>query len=171
MSRISTEQYESAAALRTGLRQFLARTEQVTRKCGLTPERYELLLLIKTAGKGEATVGRLGELLCIGQSAVTQLARRVEDAGLIERTISPRDARIHPLRLTDAGERRLDETVGALTKERAALASNLLPVLRVLEQATARSGAVPIATPAATGVAIAPGANAEVVAGGRALRC
>ena len=137
MSRISTEQYESAAALRTGLRRFLARTEQVTRKCGLTPERYELLLLIQTAGEGEATVGRLGELLCVGQSAATQLARRVEDAGLIERTMSPRDARIHPLRLTEEGERRLDETVSALTKERTALASNLLPVLRVLEQATA----------------------------------
>jgi DNA-binding MarR family transcriptional regulator len=124
-------------ALRTGLRRFLARTEQVTRKHGLTPERYELLLLIKTARDGEATVGRLGKLLCIGQSATTQLARRVENAGLIERTISPRDARVHPLRLTEEGERRLAETLGELTKERAALASSLLPVLRVLEQAQA----------------------------------
>lgn len=116
-----------------GLRRFLARTEQVTRKCGLTPERYELLLLIKTAREGEATVGRLGEQLCIGQSAATQLARRVEDAGLIVRTISPQDARKHPLRLTEEGERRLAETLSALTKERAALASSLLPVLPVLE--------------------------------------
>jgi DNA-binding MarR family transcriptional regulator len=129
VKKIPRNQYESAAALRTALRRFLARTEQVTRRHGLTQERYEMLLLIKTARDGEATVGRLGELLCIGQSAATQLARRVEDAGLIERTISAHDARVHPLRLTEEGERRLAKTLLALDKERAALSLDLLPVL------------------------------------------
>ena len=124
------EEYESAAALRVGLRRFLARTEQIIRDHDLTPERYELLLLIKTAPEGEATVGKLGERLSIGQSAATQLARRAEDVGLIERTMSPRDARVHPLRLTEEGERRLAATLVALREERTLLGSHLQPVFQ-----------------------------------------
>ena len=135
MKRPSQDQYESAAALRTGLRRFLSRTERVTRSYGLTPERYELLLLIKTSTDGEPTVGKLGERMCIGQSAATQLARRVEDLGLIERTVSPRDARVHPLRLTEEGERRLAGALSALSREQTVLASSLVPVLNVLQPA------------------------------------
>jgi DNA-binding MarR family transcriptional regulator len=101
----------------------------------LTPERYELLLLIKTSPDGEATVGTLRQRLWIGQSATTQLVRRAEDLGLIERTISQRDARVHPLRLSDEGERRLAGALLALSKERTALASALVPVLAVLQPA------------------------------------
>jgi len=93
----------------------------VTRAHGLTTERYELLLLIKVAREEEATVGRLAARLHIGQSAATQLARRVENAGLIERTVSTRDARVHPLRLTVDGERRLAAAVAELAGEREAL--------------------------------------------------
>jgi DNA-binding MarR family transcriptional regulator len=79
-------------------RPALGRRSPCPRTHELTPERYELLLLIRVAAEGEATVGKLAQQLHIGQSAVTQLARRVEDAGLIERTVSPTDARVHPRR-------------------------------------------------------------------------
>jgi DNA-binding MarR family transcriptional regulator len=142
VKRLSQDQYESAAALRIGLRRFLSHTEQVTSAYGLTPERYELLLLIKTSPDGEATVGRLGERLSIGQSAATQLARRVEDLGLIERTVSPRDARVRPLRLTPEGERRLAGALAGLEEERTTLAAvfaELTPALRRgAEQATTK---------------------------------
>jgi DNA-binding MarR family transcriptional regulator len=122
MPRTPHKRFAEAATFRVALRRFLARTDQVTRAHGLTAERYELLLLIKTAGDGNATVGRLAPRLHIGQSAATQLARRVENAGLIERTISSRDARVHPLRLTAEGERRLAAVVRALAGERSTLA-------------------------------------------------
>jgi DNA-binding MarR family transcriptional regulator len=125
--------YESAAELRVNLRRFLSRTDQITRAHGLTPERYELLLLIKVSPDGEATVGKLGKRMCIGQSAATQLARRVEDLGLIERTMSTADARVHPLRLTAEGERRLADTLSALHEDRATLAADLGPLLASLE--------------------------------------
>jgi DNA-binding MarR family transcriptional regulator len=121
MPEPANEAYDEAARLRVALRQFLARSELLTRKHGLTPERYELLLLIKAAPEGEATVGKLGQRLSIGQSAATQLARRAEDLGLIERTVSPRDARVRPLRLSAEGERRLAGAVAALGSERARL--------------------------------------------------
>jgi DNA-binding MarR family transcriptional regulator len=136
VKRLSPNEYESAAALRIGLRRFLSHTEQVTSAYGLTPERYELLLLVKTSPDGEATVGRLGKLLSIGQSAATQLARRVEDLGLIERTVSPHDARVHPLRLTPEGERRLAGALAGLEEERRTLAevlAELMPALRPVD--------------------------------------
>ncbi len=129
MRRSAQDRYESAAELRIGLRRFLSRTEQVTRTHGLTPERYELLLLIKTAPDGEATVGRLGRRLSVGQSAATQLARRTEDLGLIERTVSSRDARVRLLRLTAEGERRLAGAVADLDRERTGLAGALAGLL------------------------------------------
>jgi DNA-binding MarR family transcriptional regulator len=116
------DHYAAEATLRVALREFAARTERIARAHQLTSERYELLLLIGVAAEGEATVGKLARQLHIGQSAATQLTRRVEDAGLIERTVSPSDARVHPLRLTAEGERRLAAAAAALAKERSALA-------------------------------------------------
>ena len=116
-----SDDYESAAALRRGLRTFLGRTAQITRKHGLTPERYELLLLVKVSLEGHATISRLAEQLSIGQSAATQLVRRAEDLGLLTRALSSRDARIRLLQLTDEGERRLAGAVTELGHEREAL--------------------------------------------------
>ena len=94
----------------------------MTRAHGLTAERYELLLLIKTARDGDATVGRLAQQLQIGQSAATQLARRVEDEGSIERTVCAQTPASIRSRLTAEGERRLAAVVGDLAGERSALA-------------------------------------------------
>lgn len=116
------DHYAAEARLRIALREFAARTERIARAHKLTSERYELLLLIGVAAEGEATVGNLARRLHIGQSAATQLARRVEDAGLIERTVSPSDARVHPLRLTAEGERRLAAAAADLANERGSLA-------------------------------------------------
>jgi DNA-binding MarR family transcriptional regulator len=104
------------------LRQFNASSERITRAHGLTPERYELLLLVET---GSVTVGRIAELLQIRQSAATQLAQRAEQDGLVERTVAERDGRVHPLRLTRKGKRCLGGCLAELEHERAALLSIL----------------------------------------------
>jgi DNA-binding MarR family transcriptional regulator len=115
--RPTTDDYEAAARLRLALRRFLSRSEQVTRATGLTPQRYQLLLLIKTAGR-DATVGELARLLQLSQSNVTQQVRRAEDLGLLRRTLSTTDARVRHLMLTDEGNRRLARAVANLKEER-----------------------------------------------------
>jgi DNA-binding MarR family transcriptional regulator len=127
---LSLDHHAAEAAVRVALREFAARTDRIARTHELTAERYELLLLIRVAAEGEATVGKLAQQLHIGQSAATQLARRVEDAGLIERTVSPTDARVHPLRLTAEGERRLAAAAADLAKERTALVDSVMTDLR-----------------------------------------
>ncbi len=114
-------QYAAAAAIRRALRQFSRETERVTRKHGLTADQFQLLLLLRVSPPRERTVGHLCEALARRQSAVTQLARRAEDIGLIERRLSKEDARVRYLDLTPEGERRLANVVSELGPERTRL--------------------------------------------------
>jgi DNA-binding MarR family transcriptional regulator len=124
---LPTDEYIRAAELRSALRGFLRRTEKVSRAHGLTPERYELLLAIKVENQRDrpATVTRLCSALQLSQSAVTQLVRRTENLGLIQRQLSSSDARIRHLSLTVEGETRLASAVAELGPERDHLAAVL----------------------------------------------
>ena len=115
----------AVADFRAALRQFLRTSERVARSFGLTPQRYLLLLMIKGSPNGteQSTVTELSERLQLAQSTVTELVRRAEEVGLIERKQSLRDARVAHLRLTEEGERRLMQSFTALTKEREQLAA------------------------------------------------
>jgi DNA-binding MarR family transcriptional regulator len=112
-----------AAAFRSELRRFLLRTDAVATGAGLTSQRYDLLLMIRSADRGEGVrVTELCELLQMQQTAVTELVKRAEEAGLVERRSSSVDRRVRLLRLTPDGERRLLDAFGGLRNDRAALA-------------------------------------------------
>jgi DNA-binding MarR family transcriptional regulator len=119
----SLEDVIAVAEFRSVLRHFLRQSEKVARKSGLTPQRYTLLLMIKGApgGDEQSTVTELSERMQQAQSTTTELVRRAEDAGLIEREQSQRDARVAHLRLTPEGERRLLLSFTALETERTQL--------------------------------------------------
>lgn len=117
----------AAADMRAAVRQFLRRSELIAAQCGLTPQRYHLLLMIKGArdGSGRANIGELTGRLQIAQSTTTELAARSVDIGLIEREASELDGRVVYLRLTTEGERRLACAFTALETERRLLAEAL----------------------------------------------
>jgi len=123
MTGVSTHEFIALAGLRSALRVFMRQTEQMARRSGLTPQRHLLLLMIKGApdGSEQSTVTELSERLQLAQSTVTELVRRAEDAGLIEREQSASDGRVAYLRLTREGERRLERVDEKLTIERARL--------------------------------------------------
>ena len=110
----------AVAEFRAALRQFLRRSERVARQSGLTPQRHLLLMMIKGApdGSEQSTVTELSERLQLAQSTVTELVRRAEEAGLIRRRQSDRDARVAHLSLTPEGERRLQLSFTGLAVER-----------------------------------------------------
>ena len=95
-------------------------SEQNARSSGLTPQRYLLLLMIKGAPDGgeQSTVTELADRLQLAQSTVTELVRRAEEAGLVERAQSAADARVAHLRVTDEGERRLADAFTSNEQER-----------------------------------------------------
>jgi DNA-binding MarR family transcriptional regulator len=127
-SSVSELELARAAAFRTALRRFLRRTESVAAEAGLTSPRYDLLLMIRSAGPGGMRVSELCELLQMQQTAVTELVKRTEGAGLIERRPSSEDGRVWLLRLTGKGERRLLHAFDALRQDRAALGTALREV-------------------------------------------
>src|SRR5256714_869528 len=111
------------ADFRAALRAFLRKSERNARQSGLTPQRYLLLLMIKGAPNGseQSTVTELAERLQLAQSTVTELVRRAEEVGLVERKTSSLDGRVAHLRLTEEGERRLAKSFTSLAGEREAL--------------------------------------------------
>ena len=115
----------AVADFRAAIRHFLRQSERIARQCGLTPQRYSLLLMIKGSPKGneQSTVTELSERLQLAQSTVTELVRRAEEAGLIEREQSRQDARVAHLRLTEEGNRRLMLSFTKLANERDQLAA------------------------------------------------
>jgi DNA-binding MarR family transcriptional regulator len=118
---LACEDYRAAARLRLALRAFSAPSVRIVRRHGLTPSRYELLLLVAVGETGQVTVGSVARSLSIGQSAATQLVRRAENEGLLARELSREDARVHPLRLTAQGRSRLDAALAELGPERSRL--------------------------------------------------
>src|SRR5437764_15413364 len=120
MTAVTTSDAIAVADFRAALRRFLRRTERIARQSGLTPQRYLLLLMVKGApdGSEQSTVTELSERLQLAQSTVTELVSRAEETGLVTREQSQTDARVAHLRLTDEGERRLEQSFTALAAER-----------------------------------------------------
>jgi DNA-binding MarR family transcriptional regulator len=114
----SPEEVADVAEFRAALRAFLRKSERIARASGLTPQRYLLLLMIK-GGRGErSTVTELSDRLQLAQSTVTELVRRAEEVGLVEREPSRDDGRVAHLRLTAEGEQRLARAFVDLGAER-----------------------------------------------------
>lgn len=132
--RVSDRTYERelrlAALFRTELRRFLRRTKAVTAEAGLTPERYDLLLTIRALG-GEGAEVRLTDLcetLQLRQTAVSELVKRADEAGLLEKRPAAADGRAVSLRLTAVGEERLRQAFEALRADRATLRAGFAEV-------------------------------------------
>lgn len=119
----TTDEYREAADLRSALRQFLRRSEEIARRHGLTPRQYLLLLMIKGSpgGRERSTITELVERLALTQSTVTELVQRAEDAALIIREPSPEDGRVVMLSLTPHGDRAMAAAFEDLGPEREAL--------------------------------------------------
>lgn len=119
---------QRAAAFRSALRRFLARTDEVASSAGLTSQRYDLLLAIKSGPGETSTMTELSGRLSLRQTAVTELVKRAEEAGLIERSTSTADGRVAVLALTPEGERRLMRAFVGLRDERRQVAEAMSAV-------------------------------------------
>jgi DNA-binding MarR family transcriptional regulator len=120
---MSNAEYQAAADLRSALRRFLRRSEEIARRHELTPRQYLLLLMIKAREDSaeQATITDLVERLALTQSTITELVQRAEEAGLVARRPSPNDGRVTHLSLTPVGAQRLQAAFTELGPEREGL--------------------------------------------------
>jgi DNA-binding MarR family transcriptional regulator len=81
---------------------------ELTAKHGLTSSDFEVLQQLCAAGSESPQVrmSELGERVHLTQSAFSRLISRLENAGLVERTICDDDRRSAWTRITDTGVRR-----------------------------------------------------------------
>ena len=112
--------YVEAAELRSALRRFLRRSEEIARRHELTPRQYLLLLMIRSSDErgGHTTITDLVERLALTQSTVTELVQRAEEAKLVTRAPSPVDGRVVHLSLSPTGRERLERAFRELGPER-----------------------------------------------------
>jgi DNA-binding MarR family transcriptional regulator len=106
---MSKADLETLAQFRYQLRRYLRFSEELTRRKGITPLQYLLLLQIKGfPGREWATVGELAERLQAKHHGVVSLISRCEAAGLVRRSISRSDRRRVEVQLTRKGDECLE---------------------------------------------------------------
>jgi DNA-binding MarR family transcriptional regulator len=106
---MTRRQYRALADFRYELRRFLRYSEQVTRRHGVTPLQYQLLLQVKGYPEREhATVGELAERLQAKHHGAVALVSRCEEAGFVTRRVNEEDRRAVFVALTSKGERVLE---------------------------------------------------------------
>lgn len=130
---MSQADYESLAAFRYALRQFLRFSEEAALQAGLTPRHHQALLAIKGYPGGEAvTVGALAERLQLRHHSTVELVDRLVAAKLLVRQQGPHDRRQVCLALTSRGSAVLEKLSTAHKEELRRLAPQFQTILEQL---------------------------------------
>jgi DNA-binding MarR family transcriptional regulator len=101
--------FAQLAALRAGIRRYLAWAEQRARDHGMTPAQVQLALAIRAhEDPAGPTLTELADTLLLRHHSVVGLVDRAEQNGLVQRERDPEhQARVHVV-LTTAGAERLE---------------------------------------------------------------
>lgn len=99
--------YAALADWRYLLRQFLRFSEEEARRAGLTPQQHQALLALKGFAEGPMSLSVLAERLQVRHHSAVGLVDRLEAHGLVSRESGSGDRRQVFVRITPAGEGRL----------------------------------------------------------------
>jgi len=121
---------------------LLARIEDALKPYGLTFALFEALRLLAFTRTGALPMGKMGERLMVHPAAVTNAIGKLEQRGLVKRSMSPEDRRVVIATITDHGRSLVDEATTALnkaafglppdmTEEQAAALTAILHAIRV----------------------------------------
>ena len=91
---VSKAEYETLAAIRYALRQFVRFSEEAAQAVGLAPQQYQALLAIKGfPGRERILIGELAERLQIRHHSAVGLVDRLVAQGLVRREQALTDRR------------------------------------------------------------------------------
>src|SRR5579862_3295158 len=84
--RATTPDYRAMAELRYQIRRFLRFSEEASRKEGLEPHQYQLMLAVKGLPEGvRPRISELAERLQIKHHSTVELVNRLETRGYLRR--------------------------------------------------------------------------------------
>jgi len=130
---LSKIEFEALAQFRYQLRRFLRFSEEVSRKQGVTPLQYQLMLQVKGfPGREWASVGELAERLQAKHHGVVSLISRCESSGLVTRNVSRGDMRLVEVHLTAKGEQCLQKLAQLHRAEHLSLGKLSSPKLKAM---------------------------------------
>jgi DNA-binding MarR family transcriptional regulator len=102
---LTKAQYETLAALRHTLSQFLLFSQDAARTAGLAPQQHQALLAIKGfPGRDFVSIGELAGCLHLRHHSAVGLVDRLVHKGLARRAASAKDRRRVEVSLTTRGE-------------------------------------------------------------------
>jgi DNA-binding MarR family transcriptional regulator len=93
---------------------LLARVEDILKPYGITFAAYEALRLLAFTRAGALPMGKVGVRLMVHPAAVTNAIGKLEQRGLVRRSMSRDDRRVVIATITDAGRSLVEEATAAL---------------------------------------------------------
>lgn len=112
--KLHKAQYETLAAFRYALRQFLHFSETAAQAAGITPQQHQALLAIKGfPGREQVTVSELAERLQLRHHSAVGLVDRLVLEKLVTRAASEADRRQVWIQLAGRGEKILEKLSAA----------------------------------------------------------
>ena len=133
MASIKQSDYETLAAFRYSLRQFLRFSEEAAHAVGLTPHQHQALLAIRGfPRRGRVTMGELAERLQIRHHSAVELVNRLALDGLVVRKISEEDHRRVHVNLTKRGEDVLEKLSAVHKQELRRIGPQLKQMIGIL---------------------------------------
>lgn len=114
---IGEREYQTLAAFRHSLRQFLAFSEASARSAGLTPQQHQAILAIRAAGSGGVSISHVASQLVIRHHTAVELVDRLIKAGIVEKTGASDDRRKVVLTLTPKAGKILEDLSAAHIRE------------------------------------------------------
>lgn len=116
--QLSKAQYETLAAFRYALRQFIHFSEEAAEAAGITPQQHQALLAIKGfPGRDRVTVGELAERLQLRHHSTVGLIDRLVAEKLVARAPSAEDRRQVFVLLRSRGEHVIEKLSSAHSKQ------------------------------------------------------
>jgi DNA-binding MarR family transcriptional regulator len=114
MTQLTQQDFEKLLEFRVTLRRFQRWSEDQAQEAGLTHVQHQLLVAIKGhAGQTPPAVGDLAGYLLLRPHSTVELVDRAEAAGLVERIPDRSDGRVVRVRLTEMGDRILQQLTQA----------------------------------------------------------
>ena len=114
MPRPTRRDFERLLEFRVALRRFQRWSEDQAQAEGITHVQHQLLVAVKGhPGDLPPTIGELAGYLLLRPHSTVELVDRAAAAGLVERARDLHDGRVVRVRLTEAGDRILQELTPA----------------------------------------------------------
>lgn len=126
MTNLTEEQYRVLLIFRTALRHYLRWSSDQSQSLGLTPQQHQLLLAVRGhPGEKPPSITEIADYLLVKHHSAVELATRVEQAGLVNRSVDPDDQRVVRVTLTPRGREIIESLSEAHMSELERVAAQL----------------------------------------------